>query len=165
MNALLTTSQRPTRSYRTGPITRGLRGLGVLGALGVTAWFLVRYPSLPDTVATHFDVSGQADGWGPKWSLLVLAGVMLLLSLSLAVLSSRPRAFNYPLEITADNAQTVYREGERLMVWTLLGLVVIYAGIAWSTVLTSGAPLIAVGVVATVAAVVIGVLRLVRAGR
>ncbi|GAA4528510.1 DUF1648 domain-containing protein [Brachybacterium paraconglomeratum] len=165
MNTLLATSPRPARTYRTGTITWGLRALGVLGALGVTAWILARYPSLPDTVATHFDASGQADDWGPKWSILVLAGVMLLLSLGLAALSSRPRAFNYPLEITADNAQTVYREGERLMVWTLLGLVAIYAGIAWSTVLTGGAPLIAVGVVVMVAAVVIGIIRLVRAGR
>lgn len=137
----------------------------MLGALGVTAWVLVRYPSLPGTVATHFDVRGQADDWGPKGSILVLAGVMLLLSLGLAVLSSRPRAVNYPLEIAANNAQAIYREGERLMVWTLLGLVVIYAGIAWSTVLTGGAPLIAVGVVVMVAAVVVGLIRLVRAGR
>lgn len=165
MSTFLPTSQRPERTYRTGPITWGLRWLGVLGALGVTAWVLVRYSSLPDTVATHFDASGQADDWGPKWSILVLAGVMLLLSMGLAVLSTRPRAFNYPLEITTDNAQTVYREGERLMVWTLLGMVVTYAGIAWSTVLTGGAPLLAAGLVVMVVAVVVGVIRLVRAGR
>lgn len=165
MSTILPTAQRPERTYRTGPITRGLRWLGVLGALGVTAWILVRYSSLPDTIATHFTARGEADDWGPKWSILVLAGVMLLLSLGLAALSTRPRVLNYPLEVTARNAQTIYREGERVMVWTLLGMVVTYLGIAGSVLETGGAPLLAAGLVVMAAAVVVGVIRLVRAGR
>ncbi|MGO1227921.1 MAG: DUF1648 domain-containing protein [Brachybacterium sp.] len=165
MSTIISKSQRPVRTYTTGPITRALRWFAVLSTVGITAWLLVRYPSLPDTVATHFDARGEADDWGPKWSILVLAGVMLLLSLGFAALSTRPRAFNYPLEITTRNAQAIYREGERMMVWTLLAMVVVYLGIAWSVLETGGAPLIAAGLAVMVAAVVVGVIRLVRAGR
>lgn len=160
-----TTAQRPARTYTTGPIARGLRWIGVLAALGITAWILVRYPSLPATVATHFDVSGQADDWGPRWSVLVLAGVMLLLSLGLAALSTRPRLLNYPTRITASSAQAAYREGERMLIWTLLGVQGVYGGIAWSVLLGGGMPLIATGLVVLVTASVIGIIRLVRAGR
>lgn len=158
-------AQRPARTYATGPIIRGLRGLGVLATLGITAWILVRYPSLPATVATHFDASGEADDWGHRWSVLVLAGVMLLLSLGMAALSTRPRSFNYPPEVTEDNAQSLYREGERLLIWTLLGVQGIYAGIAWSVLGGGGAPLIVAGLVVMVAATIIGLVRMVRAAR
>jgi len=47
-------------------------------------------------------------------------------------------------------AQAVYREGERLMVWTVLR--------------DGGGPLIAIGLVAMVAAAIAGIFRLVRAG-
>lgn len=65
---------RPPRTYTTGPITRGLRALTVLAVLGTSAWILVRYPGLPDIVATHFDASGRPDSFGPRWSILVLGG-------------------------------------------------------------------------------------------
>lgn len=165
MSQLLTKPKRPARTFRTGPITRGLRWFSVLASLAITAWILVRYPSLPDTVATHFDLSGQADDWGPRWSILVLAGVMLLMSLGIAALSTRPRSFNYPSEITASNAQAVYREGERMLVWTLLGTVLIYVGIAWATLESGGDLLLVVGLVVLVAASIIGIIRTVRVAR
>lgn len=166
MNTSVTDSARPARSYATGPITRGLRLLSALAALAITTWIIVRYPSLPQTVPTHFDVSGQADDWGPRWSVLVLAAVMLLLSLGLAVLSTHPRAFNYPLEITARTAQAVYREGERMMVAALVGVQLIYLDIALSVIGGPGAGvLIWIGMTVLVGSVVIGIVRLVRAGR
>lgn len=165
MNAILTKPQRPARTYRTGPITRGLRWISVLASLGTTAWILVRYSSLPDTIATHFDVSGQADDWGPRWSILVLAGVMLLMSLGIGALSTRPRFFNYPSGITASNAQAVYREGERMLVWTLLAMQAIYLGIAWATLERGGGLLLVVGLMALVGASILGIIRIVRAAR
>ncbi len=165
MSTIPATSQRPARTYTTGPVTRALRWLTVFSAFGTTAWLLARYPSLPDTVATHFGADGQADDWGPRWSVLVLATIMLLLSLGMAALSTRPRWFNFPLELTEQTAQAVYREGERLMVWTVLSLQVIYLGVAWSVLAGGGGPLIAIGLVAMVAAAIAGIIRLVRAGR
>lgn len=163
MSVQVTKSQRPVRSYRTGPFTTALRLLSLLAALAITGWILLRYSSLPGTIATHFDASGQPDDFGPRWSVLVLAGVMLALSVLLALLSRRPRAFNFPTEITERNAQAIYRDGERLMVWTLLGMQLVYAGIAGSVLLGGGAPLIAGGVAVMVGAVVVGVVRMVRA--
>lgn len=158
-------SVRPARTFVTGPVTKGLRLFALVASLVITAWLLVRYPSLPDVVATHVDVAGQADDWGPRWSVLVLAGVMLLMSLGVGALSTRPRSFNYPMEITASNAQAVYREGERVLVWTLLGLQMIYLGIAGSMLGTGGSPIAVVGLVALAAALIIGILRMVRAAR
>ena len=107
MSTCTTKPKRPARTVTIGPVTRALQWVIVLAALGTTAWLLVRYPSLPDTVASHFDASGQADDWGPRWSVLVLAVVMLLLSLGVAAPSTRPQWFNYPLEITERTARAI----------------------------------------------------------
>lgn len=166
MTTSVTDSPRPARSYATGPATRGLRLLSLLAALAITAWILVRYTSLPPTVPTHFDVRGQADDWGPTWSVLVLAAVMLLLSLGLAALSAHPRVFNYPLEVTARTAQSVYREGERMMVAVLAGVQLIYLGIALSILDGPGSGVLTwIGMAVLLGSVVIGIIRLVRAGR
>ena len=41
------------------------------------------FPALPETVPMHWGVSGQADGWGAKWQVLILAllpfGIVLLM--------------------------------------------------------------------------------------
>ena len=41
------------------------------------------FPALPETVPMHWGVNGQADGWGAKWQVLILAllpfGIVLLM--------------------------------------------------------------------------------------
>lgn len=41
------------------------------------------FPALPETVPMHWGMSGQADGWGAKWQVLILAllpfGIVLLM--------------------------------------------------------------------------------------
>ena len=149
----------------SGPVTRLLRWLGVLAALAITVWLLVAYPGLPATVPTHFDATGTADGWGPRSSVLVLGGIMLVLSVGIALLSARPRVLNYPVILTDHNAQAVYREGERLMVWTLLGMQVLYLGIAWSVILGGGGALLVLGIAGLLGASAVGIVRMVRAAR
>jgi uncharacterized membrane protein len=150
----------------SGPVTKALRWLGVLVALAITVWLLVAYPELPATVPTHFDATGTADGWGPRSSVLVLAGVMLVLSVGIALLSARPRILNYPVIVTDHNAQAVHREGERLMVWTLLALQVLYLALAGAVILGGSATaLFVIGLAALLGAVAVGIVRVLRAAR
>ena len=150
----------------SGPVTRLLRWLGVLAALAITVWLLVVYPGLPATVPTHFDATGTADGWGPRSSVLVLGGIMLVLSVVIALLSARPRVLNYPVILTDHNAQAVHREGERLMVWTLLALQVLYLALAGAVILGgSTTALFVIGLAALLGAVAVGIVRVLRAAR
>lgn len=144
-----------------------MRAAAVLGSFAVTGWVLLRYPTLPAQIPVHFTASGEADSWGSRSSALVLAGVMLVMLLGLALLSTRPRWFNYPFELTAASAQAVYREGERLMVWLLVPMVLLYVALAAATIgqgMGSAAlTLLVASLLGLPAVTLIGLVRLVRA--
>lgn len=152
---------RPTPDYVTGSVTRVLRLAAALGVAAVTAFLLWHYPSLPETVPVHFSFSGDADGFGPRSSILWLAGVMTGLGALLTWLSTKPNLFNYPGEITESNAQRLYREGERMMVWVLAGLAVVYLGIALQTFAAAGAAVLVVGLVVLMGSTLAGLVRMV----
>lgn len=173
--------QRPAPDYATGPVTRGLRLASLLGVVALTVYVLVRYPSLPEVVPVHFNFSGAADGFGSRSSMLWLAGVMLAISVLMAWLSTKPNALNYPGDITEANAQRIYREGERMMVWVLVSVAVLYLGIVLQTFAGVGADagadpgagageragsgagqtLLVVGLVGMLASTLVGIARLV----
>jgi uncharacterized membrane protein len=51
----------------------------VAGAAGAGCWV---YPSLPDRIPTHWNIRGEVDGYGGKWTLLmfplIMAGMLVL---------------------------------------------------------------------------------------
>lgn len=122
-------AQRPLRAYRTGAVTRWLRIATVAFSAAVVLAVLVKYPSLPETVPTHFGPTGEADAWGSRASILLLVFINCALVGGMTWLSYRPRWFNYPGEITEENAQRMYRLGEQMLVWVNAGCALLFAGI------------------------------------
>lgn len=151
---------RPERTYATGPATRVLRLAALVGVAAIAAWLLARYPSMPDIVPTHFGTDGTADDWGSKSSVLWLVGVMVALALLLAGISARPRRFNYPTVVTEQNAQQLYREGERTLVWMLVAMAVVFAGLAQLVTGDAGPVLLVLGLLGIVAAPLAGLIRM-----
>ncbi|MDR2566774.1 MAG: DUF1648 domain-containing protein [Bifidobacteriaceae bacterium] len=111
-------------------MTRILWVVGLVGAPLILGLVLARYPSAPAEMPTHYNLAGEADGWGPKWVLVIILAVLVVLVEGLGWLARRPQWFNYPFEITPVNAQAVYRAGERMMVWLNLALLAVLAGVA-----------------------------------
>lgn len=57
---------------------------------------LAFYPNLPDTIPTHWGFDGQADGWGPKYTTLILCALPPALLLLMAVIPKiDPRSANF----------------------------------------------------------------------
>lgn len=154
---------RPPKTYETGPVTVWLRRIAVFASIVLTAVVLARFPGLPETIPTHFSWSGDADEWGPRWMVFPLIAIFVGLAWATAWISTRPQVFNYPMEITESNAQSAYREGERMMVWTSLSIVVLYAGAAAATFGRNAWLLLVVGLGGMLAAVIAGIVRLVAA--
>lgn len=113
-------------------MTIWLRRLSTVATVLVTVLVLVRYRALPDTIPVHFDFSGEADDWGPRTTVLFLSLLMVACIGGSLWASRHPDSswFNYPKEVTEENAQQLYRAGEQLMVWLSVALVWIYAGMS-----------------------------------
>lgn len=155
--------QRPARTYRTDAPTRVVRIVALLAMAAIAGWLLLLYPALPQVVPTHFDASGTADAWGDKSNVLLLVAVFPALSLGIAWLSTKPRLFNYPVRLTTSNPQRVYREGERMLVWLLVPMAVLFAGVAMSQASLPIAPLLWIGTGGMLIVVAVGIVRLLRA--
>jgi uncharacterized membrane protein len=62
------------------------------------------YLSLPQTIPTHFNDKGVVDGYGNKFSILILPFVYSFVFLLLTIVNNFPKSFNYPVKITEQNA-------------------------------------------------------------
>jgi uncharacterized membrane protein len=129
---------RPRIAPSADPTTKWLRRAGVLVSLALAAWAVVAYFSLPLVIPVHFGISGQPDAYGHRSSVLWLALVFVVLTVGVAVMSRHPRLFNYPVPVTDENAERLYREGERMLVWLLAPLQVIFFAVI-QAVLQDGA--------------------------
>jgi uncharacterized membrane protein len=76
---------------------------------------LYYYNELPYTIPIHFNISGQADRFSHKSTLWALPAIGLVMYIGLWILNKYPHIFNYPTEITAENASRQYRKATKLI--------------------------------------------------
>ncbi len=115
------------------PLTRLdwlLEALALLSILVLIFLPIYYYDVLPDKIPRHYNLQGQPDAYGGKSNLWVLALVGALLYLLLTVINRFPQAFNYPQNITPENARIQYAKAARLVRWLK---VIIGIGFAFMT--------------------------------
>ena len=134
---------RPVPTYSTGAVTIWLRRCCLAGIGLVTCALAVRWVTMAEAVELPFG----SDQYLSRGALATIAGGAVALALLIAYLSRIPRWQVYPAEITEENAQFVYREGERSLVWLLVALFGVYLGVALSTFGVNGIGLSAVSII------------------
>jgi uncharacterized membrane protein len=130
----MTPEERPKLKIQLSPMDQALEllGWGVLLALWV--WTGTSFSSLPDSIPTHFNVAGEADGFGRKASIVGLPLIATLLYIGLTVLNRVPHIFNFPTPVTPDNALRQYTNATRMIRYLKLILVLVFAGISFQTI-------------------------------
>jgi uncharacterized membrane protein len=111
-----------------------VEALGWLILLVLWGWTITHYSSLPETIPTHFNAAGEADGFGSKVSIIALPVIATLLFIGLTVLNRYPHIFNYPTAITQDNALKQYTLATRMLRYLKLVLVLVFGGIEFMTI-------------------------------
>lgn len=107
---------------------------GVLLLLAIIALTVSSMGALPTRIPTHFGFDGSPDGWGGKDSLLLLPILSAVFYAGLTALERFPWVYNYPVEITEENASGQYRVGRLLVEWMKLVVLAIYCYLQWQTV-------------------------------
>lgn len=116
------------------------KGLEILGWVFIFSFWLltiVSYPSLPDSIPTHYNGAGEADAFGKKSSVFSLPIIATILFIGLTVLNKYPHLFNYPNKIHPENAREEYTKACRLIRFLKFSIVFIFELIAWQTIRTA----------------------------
>ena len=109
-------------------------GLSWIGLIAMIALPLYYYNQLPEKVPIHFNPKGDVDGWGASSTIWIISGVGVLLFLFLNFIEKIPHQFNYPVKITAENAQAQYRIGLQLMRFMKAMVMLCFAYISYSII-------------------------------
>ena len=126
-----TTRPRPTLPW--GPQERALTSVGALASLVMLALPYLHWGALPAQVPVHFDATGTVDDTGPRFMVVVLAGMGCMIFGLLAWLSRHPHLFNYPREITSENAAQQYTLARRFVLTVGLELACVFLYLTWTT--------------------------------
>ena len=108
--------------------------LGWTSILAIWVLTITNYTNLPDTISIHYNGVGQADGFGDKGNILALPITATILFIGLTILNKFPHVFNYPTNISADNALRQYTNATRLIRYLKFIIVVIFGLIAFQTI-------------------------------
>lgn len=127
-------SQRPKIKLELTIWDKMLEVIGWILVLALWILTLTNYSDLPETIPTHYNAEGIADGFGNKDSIFTLPLIGTLLFVGMTVLNKFPHAFNYPTQITADNAQRQYTNATRMMRVLKLSVILLFGGIALQTI-------------------------------
>ena len=82
--------------------------LAIVGLLLHSLAILGSWNLLPESIPVHFNFAGVTNAWGNRSDLVLLFGLSVLVYLSLTRLGRYPHKFNYPWQITQDNAKRQY---------------------------------------------------------
>ena len=115
----------PTRLQRAIEVLT----VGVLLAMLLYVW--QAWPTVPERVPQKFDISGQPTRWGGRAGLWLLPSLALGIYALLSVLQRMPHIYNYPVDLSAEEAPRLYAIGVSLIIWMKLQAVALFALLSW----------------------------------
>ena len=102
------------------------------------AFTIFSFVKLPEIIPIHFDAARRPDNYGTKWSLFLLPVIVSILYPALTYLNKFPEIFNYPVKITAENAESQYLFATRMMRVVICSIMLIFSIIAFYSYRTGG---------------------------
>lgn len=87
----------------------GISAVCLILLLGMTAYLVIRWGSLPDQVPGHYNAHGEVTRWGSKGELWTLPIVGWIIYIGISVLERFPSAWNTGVTVTEKNKERVYR--------------------------------------------------------
>ena len=115
------------------PTTRYQRIAGILAPLillGSIVYILIIWHKLPEQIPTHYNFSGEIDGYGGRGSLLLMPVIGLVTDLTVAICGRFPKSWNTGVRVTVLNRVRVYRLVRDLMADLRLACAVMFGGFA-----------------------------------
>jgi uncharacterized membrane protein len=108
--------------------------VSIASLLFTIIYLAMKWADLPNPIPIHFNPSGEADGWGSRFVLIILPLLSLAMFIGLSILAKFPQKFNYLVQITTENAKNQYSNGRLLLSWINLEIVLLFSYIEWRVI-------------------------------
>ncbi|MEP7233817.1 MAG: DUF1648 domain-containing protein [Ignavibacteriota bacterium] len=113
---------RPRMTPNLTSVDKAIESLGWALLLMLWVFTLLTYSSLPETIPTHFNIAGKADNYGGKITIIIMPIIGTVIFIGLSILNKFPHIFNYPRNITEENALRQYTIATRLIRYLKSGI-------------------------------------------
>ena len=127
-------NQRLKINLKLNQTDKILEIIGWISIFGIWLLTLTNYFELPEIIPTHYNGTGEADGFGNKSNIFALPIISTILFIGLTILNKNPHVFNYPSEITEENALNQYTNATRMIRVLKLVIVLIFGLIVFRTI-------------------------------
>ena len=84
-----------------------LEVLCLLLLLGTTIYIIAIWSSVPEQIPSHYNMTGEIDGWSSKGEMLYLVGLMYFVYILFTVIEQFPQSWNTGVKVTPMNAGRV----------------------------------------------------------
>lgn len=119
-------NNRPFIKVKKDKIDWILDSVTIIGFIFIWIYIVFHFTKLPDTIPTHFNLKGDVDGYGSKYTLWILPSVNTFLFILFRIMFKYPHKFNYIVKITTENAEKQYRLALRSMRIILMNITLLF---------------------------------------
>ena len=74
---------------------------------------IVSYSILSAEIPIHYDIYGEADGYGDKSTIFIIT---TLANIAISVLQRKPQMYNFPVAVKDDNREQLYILGAKMLI-------------------------------------------------
>jgi uncharacterized membrane protein len=134
MNGRAIKSQRPKIKLARTQWENSFDLLAIIAIIYSIYIILANYSALPDSIPSHFGLSGKPDAYGGKATILLLPIVSMFLYVGMALVARFPHVFNYPVKITLENAEREYILARQFLSTVRAEIVCMFAYLTWNMV-------------------------------
>ncbi|MCX6284264.1 MAG: DUF1648 domain-containing protein [Bacteroidetes bacterium] len=128
------TADRPRIRPAKEPVDFLLEIAALILVVALVVITAVKYAGLPQQIPTHFNASGQPDDYSHKSMIWFLTGIAFVIFTGLSVLNRFPYIFNFPVNITTENAERLYRHATRSLRLINLLTTIMFFYLTWQSI-------------------------------
>lgn len=99
---------------KSNGLSKFLALVSIIALIGHIIHLVVAWADVPDEIAIHF-TNGEPDGWGPKFMLLIMPVIGLLIWWLLGLLEKHPDKLNY-INLTDNNRDMQYNMAKKVII-------------------------------------------------
>ena len=109
----------------------------ITALLFVGYMLIIYYSELPNTVPSHYNICGEADAYSHKWVIFIVPFLMIITYIALSILQRKPHIFNYPIQVTDENRDGLYKVGVEMVVVSKMLVMLMFAALCASCIFDS----------------------------